>query len=82
MGIVGGIHAAKRGKRFEALEPIRQGVRHSFGAFGKDAAKGMALRHDHGSQFIADDFQNKIKFLGIKVYRARFSGHSLALSRR
>lgn len=25
-----GINAAKRGTRFEALEPIRQGVRHSF----------------------------------------------------
>ena len=60
------IHAAKRGTRFEALEPIRQGVRHSFGAFGKDVAKGLTLRHDHGSQFISDDFQNEIKFLGIK----------------
>lgn len=27
-----GIHAARRATRFEALEPIRQGVRHSFGA--------------------------------------------------
>ena len=61
-----GIHAAKRGTRFEALEPIRQGVRHSFGAFGQDVAKGLTLRHDHGSQFISDDFQNEIKFLGIK----------------
>ncbi|BAH77149.1 putative transposase [Solidesulfovibrio magneticus RS-1] len=34
-----GIHAAKRGTRFEALEPIRQGVRHSFGAFGQDVAR-------------------------------------------
>ena len=41
-----GIHAAKRGTRFEALEPIRQGVRHSFGAFGKDVAKGLTLRHE------------------------------------
>lgn len=29
-----GIHAARRDTRFEALEPIRQGMRHSFGAFG------------------------------------------------
>ena len=61
-----GIHAAKRGTRFEALEPIRQGVRHSFGAFGQDVARGLTLRHDHGSQFIADDFQQEIAFLGIK----------------
>jgi transposase InsO family protein len=61
-----GIHAARRGTRFEALEPIRQGVRHSFGAFGKGAAAGLTLRHDHGSQFISEDFQREIAFLGIK----------------
>jgi putative transposase len=27
-----GIHAARRGTRFEALEPLRQGVRRHFGA--------------------------------------------------
>src|SRR4051794_18178446 len=30
-----GIHAARKATRFEALEPIRQAVRHHFGAFGK-----------------------------------------------
>src|SRR5919112_5897323 len=30
-----GIHAAARATRFEALEPIRQGVRRHFGAFAK-----------------------------------------------
>jgi putative transposase len=45
-----GIHAAKQGTRFEALEPIRQGVRAHFGAFGQDIAQGLLLRHDHGSQ--------------------------------
>ena len=61
-----GIHAARRGTRLEALEPIRQGVRRSFGAFGKDVAVGLTLRHDHGSQFISEDFQREIAFLGIK----------------
>ncbi len=61
-----GIHAAKRGTKLEALEPIRQGVRHSFGAFGKAVASGLTLRHDHGSQFISHDFQREIAFLGIK----------------
>jgi hypothetical protein len=36
-----GIHAAKQGTRFEALEPIRQGVCTSFGAFGQDIAQGL-----------------------------------------
>jgi len=40
-----GIHTAKRGTRFEALEPIRQGMREYFGAFGKGVAAGLALRH-------------------------------------
>jgi transposase InsO family protein len=61
-----GIHAAKRATRFEALEPVRQGVRERFGAFAKDAAKGLKLRHDHGSQYMADDFQAEIAFLGIE----------------
>lgn len=61
-----GIHAAKRGTRFEALEPLRQGVKDQFGAFGKQVAVGLALRHDHGSQFISYDFQSELKFLGIK----------------
>ncbi|MBB2162934.1 IS3 family transposase, partial [Gluconacetobacter sacchari] len=46
-----GIHAARRGTRFEALEPIRQGVRRHFGAFAEKVATGLSLRHDHGSQY-------------------------------
>jgi transposase InsO family protein len=61
-----GIHAARRATRYEALEPIRQGVRRRFGAIGKGIAKGLALRHDHGSQYMADVFQTEITFLGIE----------------
>jgi len=61
-----GIQAAKRGTRLEALEPIRQGVHRSFGAFGNIVTVGLTLRHDHGSQFISEDFQREIAFLGIK----------------
>jgi transposase InsO family protein len=61
-----GIHAARRATRFEALEPIRQGVRGHFGAFAGGVAAGLRLRHDHGSQFVADDFQAEIAFLGIE----------------
>ncbi len=60
-----GIHAALRATRFEALEPLRQGVRRHFGAFAKGIARGLALRHDHGSQYMADDFQKELCFLGI-----------------
>lgn len=61
-----GIHAALRATRFEALEPLRQGVRRHFGAFAQGIARGLALRHDHGSQYMADDFQKELRFLGIE----------------
>ena len=60
-----GIHASSRATRFEALEPIRQGVRRHFGAFAKDIARGLTVRHDHGSQYMSDHFQKEIAFLGI-----------------
>ena len=62
-----GIHAARRATRFEALEPIRQGVRERFGGFVRDVAGGLRLRHDHGSQYVAHDFQAEIRFLGIEA---------------
>jgi len=61
-----GIHAVKRATRFEALEPVRQGVRERFGSFSQDSATGLSLRHDHGSVYMSDDFQNEIRFLGIE----------------
>ena len=36
-----GLHAAKRGTRFEALEPIRQGIRERFGGIGEGVARGL-----------------------------------------
>jgi putative transposase len=60
-----GIHAARRATRFEALEPLRQAVRTCFSALGEGVADGLKLRHDHGSQFVADDFQRELAFLGI-----------------
>lgn len=61
-----GIHAAKIGNRFEALEPIRQGVSEHFGSYEESIAVGLKLRHDHGSQYMSDDFQAELKFLGIE----------------
>ena len=43
--------------RFEALEPIRQGVRRCFGGFAQGIAAGLSVRHD---------FQCEIAFLGIE----------------
>lgn len=60
-----GIHAARRGTRFEALEPVRQAVREVHGGYTKGVATGLSLRHDHGSQYMSDDFQNDLVFLDI-----------------
>ena len=60
-----GIHAAKRATRFEALEPIRQGVRQQFGAVSAGRAMGLQVRHDHGRQYMSDEFQAELRFLGI-----------------
>jgi putative transposase len=61
-----GIHAHARANRFEALEPIRQGVRRHFGGFAAAVARGLKIRHDHGSQYMSDHFQKEIAFLGIE----------------
>ena len=60
-----GIHASKSQTRFEALEPLRQGVHDYFGSFAEGIAPGLKIRHDHGSQYMADEFQDEIAFLGM-----------------
>lgn len=59
-----GIYASLSATRYKALKPIRQAVRHSFGAFGKGAARGLKIRHDHGSQYISRHFQEEVAFIG------------------
>ena len=61
-----GLHASRRADRFQALEPVKQAVRERFGAFAKDIAAGLQLRHDHGSQYVSHHFQAEIRFLGIE----------------
>src|SRR6476619_5365164 len=48
-----GIHASRSANRFEALAP---GV-----------ARGLKLRHDHGSNYMSGDFQDEIECLGIEA---------------
>ena len=65
-GEIVGIHASKRGSRFEALEPVNQGVRGRFGGIEAGIAQGLALRHDHGTQYTSRAFQDQLNFLGIE----------------
>src|SRR5512135_2267289 len=39
--------------------------RSSQSGFADDIASGLALRHDHGSQYTSHDFQNEMAFRGI-----------------
>lgn len=62
-----GCHVTKIGSRFAALEPVRQAVESQFGGVAADAARGVVLRHDCGSQYTSDDFQQEVRFLGLRA---------------
>ncbi len=66
VGDVVDIHAARSGTRFEALEPIYQGLREHYGPLAQGIATGLVLRHDHGPQYMSHAFQQEIAFLGIE----------------
>ena len=61
-----GWHVCKRGDRFAALQPISMGLAGLYGSTEAGAARGLALRMDHGSQYLSDHFTNQIKFWGIQ----------------
>ena len=61
-----GIHASRSGNRWQALEPLRQGVRCYLGGFAAAVAPGLEIRHDHGSAYLSDDFQSEIAFWGME----------------
>ena len=60
-----GWHVTKSGTRFEATQALGMAVRQQFGHLSAGAARGLALRHDHGSNFMADHFQKQARFWGI-----------------
>lgn len=64
-GEIVGHHLAKKGDRWAALEPVRQGVRKHFGGCTTKIALGLGLRHDWGPQYTARQFNAELKWLGI-----------------
>jgi len=60
-----GWHVAKRGDRYAAAEAVSMAIRNAFGHVSPSAARGIALRHDHGSAFLAEHFHNQIRFWGM-----------------
>ena len=61
-----GWHVAKKGDRWAALEPIRQGVKAHFPGYAPKIALGLGLRHDWGPQYTADQFLGELRWLGIR----------------
>ncbi len=61
-----GWHVCKIGSRFAALEPVAQGVRRLYGSVDADVARGLALRMDHGRQYLSDHFLHQIRSWGIR----------------
>jgi len=61
-----GWHVAKKGDRWAALEPVRQGVRKHLDGYAPKIALGLGLRHDWGPQYTAHQFQGELKWLGIR----------------
>ena len=60
-----GWHVCKVGSRFAALEPVAQGVGRRYGSVTADVARDLALRMDHGSQYLSDHFLNQLRYWGI-----------------
>jgi len=60
-----GWHVCKEGTRYAALEPIAMGLTRIYGSVEPDVARGLALRMDNGTQYIADHFLHQLRFWGI-----------------
>lgn len=61
-----GMYVCKKGTRYNALQPVTEGIQSIFGSVARDVAQGLSLRLDHGSANCSEHFQNEIKRLGIK----------------
>ena len=66
-------HVAKIGNRFAALQPVYDAVIDRFGGLSPDAARGIKLRHNWGSQYRSQHFQGSLSWLGV-VDDAAFVG--------
>jgi putative transposase len=61
-----GWHVAKVGSRYAALEPISMAIDNIYGSLKADVGRGLALRMDHGTQYLSDHFLNQVRFWGIQ----------------
>jgi putative transposase len=62
-----GWHVTKKGDRYAALEPVAMGLKNIYGSLAAEVARGLSLRMDHGTQYVADHFRNQVRFWGIEA---------------
>jgi putative transposase len=60
-----GYHVCKQGDRFAALEPLAMGLVEHYGSVAAGVARGLAVRMDHGTQYLSDHFLNQLRYWGI-----------------
>jgi transposase InsO family protein len=60
-----GHHVCKTGDRFAALEPLAMGIAEQYGSLAGDVARGLAVRMDHGTQYLSNHFLNQLRFWGV-----------------
>ncbi len=53
---------------------VRKGVHRCFGAIAPRVARGLKLRHDHGSNSMSGDYQDEFEFLGIEASPSQGNG--------
>jgi transposase InsO family protein len=61
-----GWHVVKRGTRYAALEPVAMALTTIYGGVWAGVARGLSLRMDHGTQYLADHFLKQVRFWGIQ----------------
>jgi putative transposase len=61
-----GWHVVKRGTRYAALEPVSMALTTIYGGVRAGVARGLSLRMDHGTQYLADHFLKQVRFWGIQ----------------
>ena len=62
-----GVYVCKRGNRYNAIQPILEGVKSVFGSVEKGVAKGLMLRLDHGSANCSEYFRKEVSRLGVTL---------------
>ena len=56
---------ARWGAVLRLLSRSRRGLGRLYGSVAADVARGLALRMDHGSQYLSDHFLNQLRYWGI-----------------